>query len=364
MENSYTSNNNILCYSFNQNASCFCVGTEKGFTIYKSFPLNDYYTRDLGGGIGLISMFNNTNLIALVGGGKRPYSPLNKLTIWNDATSKILCEIIVDDKIRNVKIKDSVIAIICKKVIKLYYYKSLENILNYKIFDTIETLNNPSGLFGLNLDPKITIVAYLTKNIGEIKIKDYGKIKNVDEINSTTKKISAHQSEITNMSLNYNGDLLASCSEKGTIIRLFSTKEGTLLKEFRRGTDFAEIYSLNFDLNSQFLICSSSKGTIHIFNVKENKGVKNPKSFLSSLGSYLNIQNDYLKNEWSFSQYHIDFKGKNIANFVNNNNNFVVLTDNGTYFRSSFDISSGGECETLQKRNYFYLETDDNDFYY
>jgi WD40 repeat protein len=39
----------------------------------------------------------------------------------------------------------------------------------------------------------------------------------------------------------------------------------------RRGSDKAEIYSISFDRNSQWIACSSDKGTIHIFNVTKNQ---------------------------------------------------------------------------------------------
>jgi WD repeat-containing protein 45 len=39
------------------------------------------------------------------------------------------------------------------------------------------------------------------------------------------------------------------------------------LREFRRGTDRAEIYSLAFNFNSSFLACSSDKGTVHVFSL-------------------------------------------------------------------------------------------------
>ena len=109
MEKSYSEDNNLLYFSFNQNSSCFCIGTNKGFAIYKSVPLHDYYVRELNGGVGIISMFNNSNILALVGGGKRPFASQNKLIIWNDTTAKIICEINADFKIMNIKIKDSLI---------------------------------------------------------------------------------------------------------------------------------------------------------------------------------------------------------------------------------------------------------------
>ena len=369
MERSLTNISRMLCFSFNQNCSCFCIGTEHGFVIYKSYPLNDYYRRELNGGIGHIAMFNNSNIICLVGGGKRPFSSLNKLVIWNDANSKVVLEITVDFKIIDIKVKNSLIAIIGKKKIKIYYYDSLEDIMNYKEIDDIATPNNENSIFSMNLDHTKNIIAYLTKNIGEIMVKTYPQIdyenndNPINQKNFISKKISAHQTEITLMALNHQGDIIASCSQKGSIIRLFSTSTGSLLKELRRGTDFAEIYSLNFDPTSKYILCTSSKGTIHIFNVVKNKAVKNPKSILSSFGSFLNLQNTYLDNEWSFAQYHIDCKINNIANFTGKDNNIIILTEDGMYYRARFNLQ-GGECETLQHKNFLEIENRDDDFYY
>ena len=368
MERTLTNNSKMLCFSFNQDSSCFCIGTEKGFIIYKSSPLNDYYIRDLNGGVGLIAMFNNSNLVGIVGGGKRPYSALNKLVIWNDATSKPILEITVDFKIKNIKVKKSLIAIIGKKTIKIYYYNSLEDIMNYIDIDTITTPENKNGIFTMNTDPKKNIIAYLTKNIGEIMIKTYFRKKNSDDENdykiiSKTQSISAHQSEVTVMSLDPKGDILASVSQKGSLIRLFDTSTGSFLKGLRRGNDSAEIYSINFDKTSQYVLITSNKGTVHIFNIGKSKIVKNPKSFLSSLAPYLNLQNTYLDNEWSFAQYHTKCKINNIANFSGKNNDIVVLTENGMYYRAQFNYK-GGECSTLQEKSFLGMENKDDDFYY
>ena len=187
MERSLTNISRMLCFSFNQNCSCFCIGTEHGFVIYKSYPLNDYYRRELNGGIGHIAMFNNSNIIGLVGGGKRPFSSLNKLVIWNDANSKVVLEITVDFKIIDIKVKNSLIAIIGKKKIKIYYYDSLEDIMNYKEIDDIATPNNENSIFSMNLDHTKNIIAYLTKNIGEIMVKTYPQIMKITTIPATKK---------------------------------------------------------------------------------------------------------------------------------------------------------------------------------
>lgn len=63
------------------------------------------------------------------------------------------------------------------------------------------------------------------------------------------------------------GTILATASDKGTLIRIFSTEDGGALCELRRGSDKAEIFSITFDKFTRWLACSSGKGTIHIFTV-------------------------------------------------------------------------------------------------
>ena len=62
--------------------------------------------------------------------------------------------------------------------------------------------------------------------------------------------------------------MLATASDKGTLVRIFDTETTFLLQELRRGSDNAEIYSLGFDPVSKYISCSSDKGTIHIFALK------------------------------------------------------------------------------------------------
>ncbi len=67
--------------------------------------------------------------------------------------------------------------------------------------------------------------------------------------------------------MNYDGSMLATASDKGTLIRIFNVEKGTFLLEVRRGSERADIYSISFDPLSKFIACSSDRGTIHIFSL-------------------------------------------------------------------------------------------------
>jgi autophagy-related protein 18 len=61
--------------------------------------------------------------------------------------------------------------------------------------------------------------------------------------------------------------LLATSSEKGTVIRVWSIPGAEKLYQFRRGTREAKIYSINFNLVSTLLAVSSAHDTVHIFKL-------------------------------------------------------------------------------------------------
>ncbi|SCU98976.1 LADA_0H16556g1_1 [Lachancea dasiensis] len=79
--------------------------------------------------------------------------------------------------------------------------------------------------------------------------------------------IEAHKGEIAALSMSRDGSLLATASEKGTIVRVFSVETGSKVYQFRRGTYPTKIYSMCFSDDNQFLAASSSSKTVHIFKL-------------------------------------------------------------------------------------------------
>ncbi len=343
----------ILYVTFNQDGTCFCVGTETGFMIYRSYPLKLKCKRDLGGGIGIIEMVGCSNIIALVGGGTNPKYDNNKVILWDDSRCSIMAEILGTFEIHNIRIKKTTIFIIGKTEINVFKFGNI-----YLKVDSINTCQNQKGIFGISLDPKINIICYPT-DIGKITIKNYN-IKNKNNNSYKTDEIKAHQSEIVSLVMNYDGSLLASASKQGTIIRIHQTKDNTLIQELRRGTKSSEIYSLIFDIKSQYLACSSNTGTIHIFIVKnEQNNIQNQKSIFGTITSFLGIQSEYLNSEWSFAQYRLEYKGKTVISFYNKDS-IIVLTNDGKYYLGEFNIETGGECITAVQSDILDIDINDN----
>jgi hypothetical protein len=47
MEPTNSKDDSILCITFNQDASCFAAGTERGFRIFNTNPYKDNFERGL-----------------------------------------------------------------------------------------------------------------------------------------------------------------------------------------------------------------------------------------------------------------------------------------------------------------------------
>lgn len=118
---------------------------------------------------------------------------------------------------------------------------------------------NDSGLCSLSL---MSHLAFPVSN-------DYGELQVYDAENMRVKiKIKAHDSPLSAFNFSPNGTLLATASEKGTVIRVFCVKNGQKVHEFRRGMKrCVRIASLNFSGCSNYLCASSNTETVHIFKI-------------------------------------------------------------------------------------------------
>ena len=298
----------------------------------------------LEGEIAMVIMLYRTNILALVGSDNNMNHNRSKLIIWDDHQKKPLSELKFNQNIMNVKLRKDKIIVVCRD--KIYVF----NLSTFKNMDIIETGDNSHGIVAVSYGPEEAILAYPDKEKGKIRIKSYE--------NQSVFFIDAHQNNIAYIALSYDGNLVATASEQGTLIRIFSTKSGNLLQEVRRGKDKADIKYICFEPNLKFLAASSSKGTIHIWSLsnalkqlnREESSetvefVENKTSILNWLPKSLGGQ--YFNSEWSFAQVRITDQ-RSICCFGADNTIIIVSTE-GKYYKAAFDVKNGGDCKIIQE---------------
>ncbi|BCS19199.1 phosphoinositide binding protein ATG18 [Aspergillus puulaauensis] len=254
--------------TFNQDYSYLAVATSKGFRIFTTDPFaKSYETKE--GNIAIIEMLFSTSLVALI------LSP-RRLQITNTKRQSTICELTFPTTVLAVKLNRKRLVIVLEDQIYLY------DIQTMKLLYTIETSPNPNALCALSPSSDNCYLAYplpqkaapslnppahappgsthVSPTSGEVLIFDTLKLEAINVI-------EAHRSPLACITLNGDGTLIATASDKGTIIRVFSVPDGHKLYQFRRGSIPSRIFSMSFNTTSTLLCVSSSTETIHLFKL-------------------------------------------------------------------------------------------------
>ena len=149
--------------------------------------------------------------------------------------------------------------------------------------------------------------------------------------------------------------MVSTASEIGTLIRIFNTNDGNLLKVIRRGFNNSLIYDIIFSENNLLLGVSSNKKTIHIFSIEEaykkisfnynliNEIPQNKKSIFKKLPKF--VFDGYFQSEWSFMR--ININEKNCLLGLINDDILIAINENGKYYKISLDLKNGENYEII-----------------
>ncbi|CAL9237316.1 unnamed protein product [Arabidopsis halleri] len=340
-----TSLPSLLHISFNQDHGCFAVGTDCGFRIFNCDPFSEIFRRDFdrGGGVAVVEMLFRCNILALVGGGSDPPC---KVMIWDDHQNRCIGELSFRSDVRSVRLRRDRIIVVLEQKIFVYNFADL------KLMHQIETIANPKGLCAVSQGAGSLVLVCPGLQKGQVRVEHYASKR--------TKFIMAHDSRIACFALTQDAHLLATASSKGTLLRVFNTADGTLLQEVRRGADRAEIYSLAFSSDAQWLAVSSDKGTVHVFGLKINSGsqVKDTSRMApdathaaSSLSLLRGVLPKYFSSEWSVAQFRLVEGSQYIVAFGHEKNTVVILGMDGSFYKCQFDPVHGGEMSQLEYHN-------------
>lgn len=190
------------------------------------------------------------------------------MIIWDDAKQKVVITLEFRSQVNRVCLSRSRIVIALHNSVHIYTFASPPE--KVSIFETAE---NPQGLCCLGSK----VIAFPGRTPGQVQMVEIGT--------GNVSIIPAHSSPLRAMALSPDGEILATASEtvrwsirhfasikwnnnhKGTLVRIFSTRNCARIEELRRGVDHAIIYSIAISPNSALLAVSSDKATLHIFDL-------------------------------------------------------------------------------------------------
>lgn len=215
----------VTSLRFNQDQSCFCCAMETGVRIYNVEPLMEkgHLDHEQVGSMGLVEMLHRSNLLALVGGGSSPKFSEISVLIWDDAREgkdskeKLVLEFTFTKPVLSVRMRHDKIVIVLKN--RIYVYSFPDN--PRKLFE-FDTRDNPKGLCDLCPSLEKQLLVFPGHKCGSLQLVDLASTK--PGTSSAPFTINAHQSDIACVSLNQPGTVVASASQKGTLIRLFDTQ--------------------------------------------------------------------------------------------------------------------------------------------
>ncbi|KAI9724160.1 MAG: autophagy protein [Chrysothrix sp. TS-e1954] len=255
--------------TFNQDHSLLAVGTANGFRLYNTDPFTQCYETHEGD-VSLLEMLFSTSLVALV------FSP-RRLVITNTKRNSTICELTFPTTVLAVRLNRKRLVVVLEHQIYLYDISNMDQI------QVINTSPNPHGICALSPSSERCYLAYplpqraapssfqppshvpptsphLSVTNGHVLIYDAISMQAVNVI-------EAHRAPLSCIAMNNDGTRLATASDKGTIIRVFSVPDAVKLFQFRRGSMPARIFSMAFNMTSTLLCVSSATETVHIFKL-------------------------------------------------------------------------------------------------
>jgi WD40 repeat protein len=329
--------------SFNQLGSHLVCCTDRGYIIYALSPsIERKLFTDMKGGVGIMKMLNRTNIGIVVGGSDNPFKSKDIMILWDDLKKASLIEIDLRQPIKNCLINKDKIIVVLEKEICVFNFEG-------NLIDKKKTYCNKNGLCVMNSDENRPIIVSVGSKKGEIAVWK------LNHENYST--IQAHNSEhnIEMLAISRDGGKVATASESGTLINVYSTESYELLYQFRRGTSSTKIHDLSFSWDGNFLACCSGNGTVHIFELYAK--MSDSMNIKSSLTDW--ISEDYLPgyfgSMWSFVQHRLNTYAKMTCTF-DDKHILHVATYEGKYYRIS-----GNKYEDIKSDDLQYNIVEDNE---
>ncbi|XP_037260761.1 WD repeat domain phosphoinositide-interacting protein 1 isoform X1 [Falco rusticolus] len=342
----------LSCFSYNQDCTSLAIGTTTGYRLFSLSSvdqLDQVHESNEIPDVYIVERLFSSSLVVVVSHA-RP----QQMNVYHFKKGTEICNYSYSSNILSIRLNRQRLVVCLEESIYIH------NIKDMKLLKTImDTPPNTTGLCTLSINHANSYLAYPgSATSGEIALYDGNTLK-------TACTIPAHDGPLAALAFNSTGSKLASASEKGTVIRVFSIPGGQKLYEFRRGMKrYVNISSLVFSMDSQFLCASSNTETVHIFKLEHltDSRPEEPPTWSGYMGKMFQAATNYLPAQVSgmmnqdraFATVRLNISGqRNICalSTIQKLPRLLVTTSDGHLFIYNLDPQDGGECVLIKKHS-------------
>jgi WD40 repeat protein len=246
----------ISAVRISSDSSSFAVALGHSFQVYQTDPLRRKHLKDfVNYKITNIAVTGDGTIIAFSVMPLSRDQPMEKVFIWNNQYGEALCQLEFKQHVASIAINVNCLLIILVNSTVVY------DVLHRKVLYEVVTAENSHGA-GDVVRPDECIIAICGLEPGTV---------NISEVMAGARPlvIEAHQHPLSLVRFTPDGSMVATASERGTLVRVFDAITGGHLSVFRRGTMQSRVMAMCFSPTNRELIAVSENGTAHLFQADE-----------------------------------------------------------------------------------------------
>eukprot|EP00443_Scrippsiella_acuminata_P002818 CAMPEP_0115180902 /NCGR_PEP_ID=MMETSP0270-20121206/7158_1 /TAXON_ID=71861 /ORGANISM="Scrippsiella trochoidea, Strain CCMP3099" /LENGTH=538 /DNA_ID=CAMNT_0002593915 /DNA_START=92 /DNA_END=1708 /DNA_ORIENTATION=- len=250
---------------FNQDCTCLVVAGRSGFLVVDVETGQALHREDAAmcGAVRFVEMLSRTSLFALVGGVAK-----TQLTMWDAKARRAICTLRFSSTICSVRLNHRRAVVILMRKIHIFDLTTMKTLLvvdrdtpgSARLAALCGDVERGYLAVPLAKPQQEPLCSPDANSAGLVAVMDTYTLRAVGTV-------VAHRTPVQALCLNLTGELLATASTKGTVVRVFGTPSLTMLYTFRRGVSPCRIFGLSFAADSPSLAAAAASGTVHVFRL-------------------------------------------------------------------------------------------------
>eukprot|EP00697_Spironema_sp_BW2_P011537 gnl/Spiro4/27255_TR13554_c0_g1_i1.p1 gnl/Spiro4/27255_TR13554_c0_g1~~gnl/Spiro4/27255_TR13554_c0_g1_i1.p1 ORF type:complete len:351 (+),score=90.04 gnl/Spiro4/27255_TR13554_c0_g1_i1:59-1111(+) len=328
---------NLLFFNFNQDFSCFSIGSRSGFSVFNCEQGTNSFTSGEGG-TACAEMLFETSVLAIVGSGEQPSRSPRCLRLVDTRDGRTICQLSFPSAILRVRLNLLRLVVVLEAEAWIY---DLAAPAPLQPINQVSTYPNPNGVCALSPNLTPSDHCYLAvpglRELGEVCIYDVHRL-------SLVSSKRAHKHALSCLALNGDGTLLATVSEHCTVVHLFRLPQCDSVNSFRRGKTRARAYSLVFSLDGS-MICLACSAGVYVFRLDQQQAPP------SSLARFVPTFVSTLLEPASYFAF-VRLRRPDLPHLsaINQTNSqILVVSGDGFFYKYHLDSMGGGECRLLKE---------------